>query len=392
MKIRVAVLVALLGVVRLDAGLSAAPPKEEPVPWQVEPDPLPWKIEKSIPADKSISLAPNRSVIYPTSQSPFVGIVTPGGKDKPSELKVYDLRTMDAVGNAVQVPDAGGMNLSPWGDLWVRVDNKAALPTVQVWSAKGEDVKASAQIWEEKVKIEALDFAGPGQFLTVKEIREGKTPKRLWEVWDAKTGTIAASFHYQLEYHPKWIGWTPGRRYLIMQETATRSYHLLFWDLKTGKLAGKIQQQDGKDPWGQCGHISVSPDGKEAALIWRLFKDGVLARIMRYDLVKGTKIGDLDLRDEILPSDPGFLVGGMRTFQFLPDGRGWLVSGCQIVEREKGGIVWEITPRPRYAGAVVNRRFVDGYHVTKEADKKLQLITLPKGELDIAFNKARKEK
>jgi hypothetical protein len=390
MKIRLALLIALLGMVRPNVVLSA-PPKEEPVPWQVELDPLPWKIDKPIPADKSISLVGNRSVIYPSSQSPFVGIMTPGGKDKPSELRVYDLRTMEAVGNAVQVPDAGGVQLSPWGDLWVRVDNKAALPTVQVWSAKGDDVKASVQIWEEKVKIEALDFAGPGQFMTVKEIREDKKPKRLWEVWDAKTGTIASSFHYQLEYHPKWIGWTPGRRYLIMQETPG-GYHLLFWDLKTGKLAGKIPQQDPKAPWGQCGHISVSPDGKEAALIWRLFKDGVLARIMRYDLVKGTKIGDLDLRDEILPSDPGFLVGGMRTFQFLPDGRGWLVSGCQIVEREKGGIVWEIPPRPRHAGAVVTRRFVDGYHVTKEADKKLQFITLPKGELDIAFNKARKEK
>jgi hypothetical protein len=54
--------------------------------------------------------------------------------------------------------------------------------------------------------------------------------------------------------------------------------------------------------------------------------------------------------------------------------------------------VWEIPPRPKHIGATVTRRFIDGYHVTKDADRKLQFITLPKEELDAAFAKARKEK
>jgi hypothetical protein len=160
--------------------------------------------------------------------------------------------------------------------------------------------------------------------------------------------------------------------------------------LQTGKLAGKIQMQDPKAPWGQCGNLAFSSDGKELALIWRLHIDGVLAKIMRYDLEKGTKIGELALGKEIEPADPGFLVGGLCTFQFLPDDRGWLVSGCQIVERETGTPVWTIEPHPRSIEQTKNRRFLDVTHVTNETkDKKLQLLALPAAQLDAAFDKAR---
>src|SRR5262249_49149180 len=153
----------------------------------------------------------------------------------------------------------------------------------------------------------------------------------------------------------------------VMQETETiRGYHLMFWDLADGKMAGEILMQEKKDPWGQCGGITFSPDGKEMALIWRLMKDGVTGKIMRFDMEKGTKIGEDVLHDELKPSAPGFRAGGLRTFQFLPDGRGWLVSGLQVVDRETAAVVWEIDPKPKHGGDTHDRRFVDGYHVTDQ--------------------------
>jgi len=111
---------------------------------------------------------------------------------------------------------------------------------------------------------------------------------------------------------------------------------------------------------------------------------------MRYDLVKGTKIGEYSLGKEIEPAAPGFLAGGMCTFQFLPDDRGWLVSGCQIVERETGIPVWTIEPHPHGIEQTKNRRFLDAMHVTNQTkDRKLQIMTLPKGELEAAFRNAR---
>ena len=80
----------------------------------------------------------------------------------------------------------------------------------------------------------------------------------------------------------------------------------------------------------------------------------------------------------------------MITFQFLPDDRGWLVSGCQIVERETGIPVWTIEPHPHGIEQTKNRRFLDANHVTDQTkDKKLQFLTLPKADLDAAFDKAR---
>src|SRR5262249_32805011 len=153
-----------------------------------------------------------------------------------------------------------------------------------------------------------------------------------------------------------WMAFSPGRRYWVMQETQHLSYQLLFWDLQTGKLVGKIPMQDPHAGWGQCGNLAFSHDGKELALIWWLHKGGVLAKIMRYDLEKGTKIGERALGKEVEPPAPGFLAGGMRTFQFLPDARGWLVSGHQILERETGPPVWTIAPRPSSADQTKNRR------------------------------------
>src|SRR5262249_10077476 len=162
-------------------------------------------------------------------------------------------------------------------------------------------------------KIEGFDFGNQGHILTVKEIRVDNRPRRLWETWDIRTGKLASSIHYQLEYHIKWTGFSPGRKYLVMQETHTGSYKLLFWGLAAGKLAGKLAMQDGKASWGQCGNITFMPDGKEVALSWRLCKDGITTKIMRFDIEKGAKIGEHGLRDEATKaSSPGLLAGGMR--------------------------------------------------------------------------------
>jgi hypothetical protein len=89
---------------------------------------------------------------------------------------------------------------------------------------------------------------------------------------------------------------------------------------------------------------------------------------------------------------PGLLAGGMRTLQSLPDGRGWLLSGYQIIERETGNVVWDIPPAPKYGGETRDRRFADGYHVSTQVQdkgRKFQFIALPKAELDAAYRKAR---
>jgi hypothetical protein len=227
--------------------------------------------------------------------------------------------------------------------------------------------------------------------LTVKEIRDVKKNyfKRFYEVWDIKTNKLVTSINFQLEYDIRWVSFSPGRNYLVGEESTNDGYFVYFWDLNTGKLAGKLEIPK---PWGISGNISFSPDGKEAALLWSQTQ-GAVARIVRFDVEKGARKGIHELHDEIKPSAPGFLAGGMRSFQFLADGRGWLVSGHQIVERDSGKVVWKVGSAPGYKLNTADRRFADAYHVTTVGDKKfgdknLTLIALPKAELDAAIQKA----
>jgi hypothetical protein len=367
---------------------AAAPKAEEPVEWQGKPDPLPWKMDGPFQTTKQIQLVGFDSVVFPTSPSPYFGVIVPGDKKEAAQLKMYDLRRMEQVGKSIKQDkfQHAFVRVSPWGDHFAILDNKAERPTVWLWTVSDGKVVPSIVPHQGKEKIECCDFAGKDQLITCMEVDK----KRTWRVWDVRTGKEVLSFDYPLEYAQKWMSFSPGRRYLAMQETHTRSYHLLFWDLQTGKLVGKIPMQDPSASWGQCGNLAWSNDGKELALLWWLHKDGVLAKIMRFDLEKGTKIGELALGKEVQPSDPGFLAGGLRTFQFLPNDRGWLLSGHQIVERETGTPVWTIDPRPGSVDQTRNRRFLDVTHVTNETkDKKLQILTLPQTELDAALDKAR---
>jgi Tol biopolymer transport system component len=279
--------------------VGAGPPAEEPIPWQVKPDPLPWKLASPFQTGKQIPVAGLSSVLFPTSPSPFCGILVPGDKKAGPQLKMIDLRAMEPVGQSITRDKIqhSFVRVSPWGDHFAILDNKADPPTVWLGTVTGARIVSSIVPHQGKEKIECCDFAGKDQIITCMEVDR----KRTWRVWDVKTGKEVLSFDYQLEYSEKWMAFSPGRRYLVMQESQHQSYHLLFWDLQSGKLAGKILMQDPKAPWGQCGNLAFSMDGKELALLWRLHKGDVLAKIMRYDLEKGTKIGELTLGRELEP-------------------------------------------------------------------------------------------
>jgi hypothetical protein len=374
-------------VMALSAG-TAAPKVEEPVAWQVKPDPVPWKLDNAAASDRQIALTGNNPVEYPTSPSPYFAVIADGDKKEPAQIKMYDLRRMEQVGKAFKHDkfEHRFLRVSPWGDHFAILDNKAESPTVWLGTVTDDTLVSSIIPHKGKEKLECVDFAARDQLITCMEVDN----KRTWRIWDVKTGKEVLSFEYSLEFAYNWMAFSPSRRYLVMEETHHQSYRLLFWDLRTCKQVGSIEMQDPKAPWGQCGNLAFSHDGKELALIWYIGKNGVLAKIMRFDLVKGEKIGEYALGEEIKPAAPGFLAGGMRTFQFLPDDRGWLVSGCQIVERETGTPVYTIEPHPHGIEQTKNRRFLDAMHVTDETkDRKLRLLPLPKDEVDAALTKAR---
>lgn len=385
---------AALALFILALGLPTAPaPADEEIPWTVQADPWPFPAAAPKAGKKVFDVPDRHEVRFPETPSPFFAIVAQDDK-KGTKVQFHDLRTLQPVGKAVESDkiDARNMRLSPHGDLILSIDAKAEKPTVTVVSTGGQPVVGAIAINDTKTKIEGMDFAGKDRVLTVKEIREDNKPKRYWQVWDVKTGKEVSRIQTQLEYSPKWATVTPGGRYLVIQETSGNGYYLHFWDLTTGAKAGKIALQDKAEPWGQCAALAISPDGKELALTWRVEKDGVVLRLMRFDLEKGVKIGEHKLLADAKPSSPGLLAGRFKTLQYLPDGRAWLLSGHQVVERETGAVVSKIDPAPKFNGDTRDRRFLDAYHVTDVKDRKLTVLELPKADLDAAIAKARAPK
>ena len=202
------------------AAPQAAAPSEQPVAWQVKPDPMPWKMDGGFQTDKQIPLVGFNSVVFPTSPSPFVAVIAPGDKKEDPRLKMYDLRRMEQVGKSIKHDKVqhSFVRVSPWGDQFAVIDNKADQPTVLLWAVTGEQIVPSIIPHQGKEKIEACDFAGKDQIITCMEVDH----KRTWRIWDVKTGKEVLSFDYQLEYAENWMAFSPGRRYLAMEETHTR--------------------------------------------------------------------------------------------------------------------------------------------------------------------------
>src|SRR5262245_64220440 len=58
--------------------------------------------------------------------------------------------------------------------------------------------------------------------------------------------------NYDLVFDWRWAGFSPGRRYLCMKHTnGERGYHLLLWDVITGKQVGDFEIQDLGMQWGK---------------------------------------------------------------------------------------------------------------------------------------------
>lgn len=64
-------------------------------------------------------------------------------------------------------------------------------------------------------------------------------------MWNLDDATLLVEFTFPLACDPRWGAISPGGKYLVMQQTS-EGYHILFWDLTTGKLAGMFdfQQKD----------------------------------------------------------------------------------------------------------------------------------------------------
>jgi predicted Zn finger-like uncharacterized protein len=385
--------------------LPPAPPvpaeraPEPEIPWEVKPDPLPEPIRGPFDLAGSIPVAFMGQVIFPTSTSPFVAVTPAGTKD---QLRVHDLRNMKPVGPTIEAKinpfTYSHLTLSQDGAYLAARTKGQSKSTVEIWSSTtGKSVRKFEVDADPRMAVGLIDFIGKDRLLTMKHQHEFPDPAQeaIYQVWDVSTGKEVAKFSYGLVFHRKWGGFSPGRKYLVMEQTETlKGYHLLAFDLATARPAGEFAFQDRKDQWGQAAGISFSPDGREMAMLWRLGnRPDCWGRLLVWNVASHEKVLDHRIGYEPNQIDSLWFDGGTRTLQWLPDGSGWLLFSHRIIDRASGAVVWKLTPEPRFSGEIQDRRFLDRDHVTSlegTFDKKLRVVKLPRAEIDAAVKAARK--
>jgi WD40 repeat protein len=380
---RLAALSLLLGL----AGVAVADDKTEG--WDVQLDPTPAPIKGPFDTKTSLPVAFMGRTVYSTQPSPFVALTPAKTKDT---LQVYDLRTMKEVGKPIQAKlDHDGLTLSPDG-AYLAGRVRGQQPAVEVWSvAEGKSLRTIPLAEKGPLNVPLLEFVGKGKLITEKDWNS----EPVYQVWDVESGKEDLTFSYTLEFHPKWGGVSPGGRYLVMEQTGTLiGYHLVAFDLKAGKKVGDFEFQGKKDQWGQACGLSFSPDGTELAMVWRLKNKDCWGRIWVWDVKTGKQLFNHAIGNELKWMDSLWFNGGVRTFQWTPDGSGWLLFGHLLIDHDTGAVVGKLGPEPNSLGPM-ERRFLDKDHLTLESregfDWKVAVEELPREQIDAAVKKAREK-
>jgi hypothetical protein len=384
----------LLGGFVLLPSLSLADDKS--ADFEVKPDPV-EALKGPFDTKASLPHALIGQALFPRTPSPFVALTPADVKDQ-SQLRVYDLRTMKAVGEPIKAKfDAftyDKLALSPDGAYLAARPKAAKKATVEVWAVDTGKVSKIEVDDDPKVKVTLVEFAGKDRLLTMKHEHEFPDWEAgaKYQVWDLKKGKAAAEFSDELLFEPRWAALSPGRRYMVMEHTKP-GFLISFTDLTTGKKAGEFAFQDKKDAWGQAGGMAFSPDGTELAMLWRHKAKDLWGRLLVWETKGGKKLFDHKITgNEIKMIDSLWFEGGTKSLQWVPDKSGWLLFGHLLIDRESGAVVGTVGNAPAFSGAITECRFLDKDHLAvleTGLQPKVTITTLPRADIDAAVKKAR---
>lgn len=304
-----------------DGGRRLAPPVRPPAAaWDVAVDPPPDGMLLDKTAAVALAIAPGKDILFPTSPSPYVAI---GSNILDADTRtLYDLRNGQAAGG-VRGKLGGFSNsvISPDGEYFAGIPS-LTLKTVDIWSLKTGQSAGHINV-NQAGFIDVMDFARPGEIVTV---TSGNLGKKVVQLWDLKTGqktrTITGrSSHYDLNYAV-----SPGRRYLAL--FGGKSVHV--FDLNGDRehdleLVGQ--------EFASCQGLAFSPDG---TLLAGCFQGTGNGRIIAVDVAQGKVVVDHKFPQPLNLMVPNAFAHRGASIEWLIDNSGWFVYGDTVIDREKG--------------------------------------------------------
>jgi hypothetical protein len=338
------------------------PPRPGPARavWKVVVDPAPGGQPLAEIPNLALPVKVGNDVLFPTSPSPFVAIGQNSGTRDSRVL--YDLRTGQPAGTLRG--KLGGFfksAISPDGEYLAAIPS-GSLQAVDIWSFRtGKKVgHINTGI---KGFVDLMDFAGPGQIVT---IGTGNQLKKTVRVWDIRTGQVVREIQRTKPVYGREYAFSPGRRYLAL--FTDKAIHA--FDLKNG---GENELDVLGATSGSCEGIAFSPDGTLLALC---LKSGSKGRILAVDVTAGKVVADHKYPQSLKRMVRSASRHKGPALEWLPDNSGWLVHGDTVLDRATG------KPRFSVAEAGIKRQTGPGRVLSKT---KLLVLASGQGLTTVSF-------
>ncbi len=270
-----------------------------------------------------------RRAIHPGGPSDLIGLVTNGAGGE--SVEIWSLQTYKRVGSIRFAYAADGYALSTGGRHLVRLVGTQEV-TAEVWSpATGK-------------RVRKLSLGSPSMHEVVGFYDDGHLVVKRWmgigtalEVWDAATGERLRRVSI-----PGWsrsgFAFSPDAGVCALVAPQPQQAELAVYDLGTGLGLGHASLPAANGGGAvKPAAAAFSHDGQKVTV---LLPAGTRWRLLTYDARTGDLASDVASDfDGVRPAHIDADAPGAPGFDWLPDGRGWLVLGGLAIDATTGRCV-----------------------------------------------------
>jgi outer membrane biosynthesis protein TonB len=362
-------------------------PDDPPLGAKLNPDPPrePLRAPADPRATLPLSNGQNNPVRYPWGFGPFVAVQSPKNND--TVWDIWNLQSMKQLGS---VPGLAGGEVQFSADgTYVAADmfEPGSLKPLGLGIFTVADGKLVRKV-PFKIGSDSRrgfsDFAGSAHYLSL--VPEGFGGEAT--VSDAKTGDTICTFQTVGQISRKAAALSPGGKYLAMLDSFAPKRPIQIYEVATGKNVRTIFP---KLPSFSCLALAFSYDGKELALLG--VGDFNANYVQAWDFETGKRTVDHRFTTSLAKTAKAggqFLLDAYPAeLEWLPDRSGWFAYGQLMIDHDRGNVFWSLPPDN--LNVLWFRRFLDAGDIAtirvKEDKRHLEIITLPKDEIEAARKK-----